>query len=71
LHALKLVGAEHVGIGADWDGGGGVNGMEDVSDLPKISERLLAAGYTQSDLTNIWSGNVLRLLRNAEQSAVK
>jgi membrane dipeptidase len=71
LHALKVAGPEHVGIGADWDGGGGVTGMEDVSDLPKISERLSAAGYSKADLSNIWSGNVLRLLRSVELQAAK
>jgi membrane dipeptidase len=69
LHALKLVGPEHVGIGADWDGGGGVTGMEDVSEIPKISQRLLAAGYSQADLAKIWSGNVLRVLRAVEKLA--
>jgi membrane dipeptidase len=69
LHALEVVGPEHVGIGADWDGGGGVTGMEDVSALPKITERLLAAGYSQADLQKIWSGNVLRVLHAAEQYA--
>jgi membrane dipeptidase len=69
LHALKVVGPEHVGVGADWDGGGGVTGMEDVADIPKISERLLAAGYSRADLEHIWSGNVLRVLRAVEQLA--
>jgi membrane dipeptidase len=67
LHALTLVGPEHVGIGADWDGGGGVIGMEDVADLPKITCALQKAGYSEADLANIWSGNVLRVLRAAEQ----
>lgn len=71
LHALALVGPDHVGIGADWDGGGGVEGMEDVSDLPKITERLLAAGYSEDDIAKIWGGNVLRLLRAAEEYAVQ
>jgi membrane dipeptidase len=66
LHALQIVGPEHVGIGADWDGGGGDAGLEDVADIPKITERLLAAGYSVADLGNIWSANVLRLLRAAE-----
>jgi membrane dipeptidase len=66
LHALQIVGPEHVGIGADWDGGGGDTGLEDVADIPRITERLLAAGYSVADLANIWSGNVLRLLRAAE-----
>ena len=62
LHALKVVGPEHVGIGADWDGGGGVVGMEDVVDLPKITATLLKAGYSEADIGKIWSGNVLRVL---------
>jgi membrane dipeptidase len=66
LHALKVVGPDHVGVGADWDGGGGVTGMEDVSMVWKISDRLLKAGYTEDGLRKIWGGNVLRLLRAAE-----
>ncbi|WCT72493.1 dipeptidase [Sphingomonas naphthae] len=66
LHALKLVGPEHVGIGLDWDGGGGVIGMEDVTDIPKITAVIKAAGYSDKDLANIWSGNVLRVLKAAE-----
>jgi len=69
LHALRLVGPEHVGIGLDWDGGGGVDGLEDVADIPKITESLLAAGYDEDDIVKIWSGNVLRLLRTAEAAA--
>jgi len=71
LHALEVVGPEHVGMGADWDGGGGVEGLEDVADLPKITQRLLAAGYSEQDLAAIWSGNVLRVLREVEEHAVR
>jgi membrane dipeptidase len=66
LRALELVGPDHVGMGADWDGGGGVIGMEDVSFLPKVSERLLEEGYTEEDLAKIWGGNMMRVLRQAE-----
>ena len=69
LHALKLVGPDHVGIGLDWDGGGGVTGMEDVAGIPEISKRLLAAGYTEHDLAKIWGGNVLRVMRQVEAKA--
>jgi membrane dipeptidase len=69
LHALKVVGPDHVGIGADWDGGGGVEGMEDVAALPRITERLLKEGYSPKDLEKIWGGNVLRVLGAAEQYA--
>jgi membrane dipeptidase len=65
-HALKVAGVDHVGIGIDFDGGGGVTGLNDASDYWKISERLLVEGYTRDDLAKIWGGNVLRLLRAAE-----
>ena len=69
VHTLKLVGADHVGIGLDLDGGGGVTGLDDVEGIPEITRRLLAAGYSESDLAKIWGGNVLRLLREAEAKA--
>jgi membrane dipeptidase len=69
LHVLKLVGPDHVGIGLDLDGGGGVTGLDDVEDIPEITRRLIAAGYSEADLAKIWSGNVLRLLREAEAKA--
>jgi membrane dipeptidase len=69
LHAIQVMGVDHVGIGNDWDGGGGVAGMEDVTALPKVTARLLKAGYSQADIEKIWSGNVLRLLRRAEDYA--
>ncbi len=71
LHALEVVGPDHVGIGADWDGGGGVVGMEDVADLPKITAALLKAGYSEADVQKIWSGNVLRVLAAAEAAKGK
>jgi len=50
-------------------GGGRFSAFEDVSKLPKITARLLAAGYSEKDLRQIWGENVLRVLRNAEQYA--
>jgi len=69
LHALKVAGPEHVGIGADWDGGGGVDGMMDVVNLPMITQRLLEEGYNKDDLANIWGGNTLRVLQQAQDYA--
>jgi len=69
LHAIEIAGIDHVGIGLDWDGGGGVAGMNDVSRIPEITARLLAAGYTKADLEKIWGGNLLRVLRAAEVHA--
>jgi membrane dipeptidase len=62
LRALEIAGPDHVCVAGDWDGGGGVDGMQDISALPKVTARLQAAGYSDSDLDKIWSGNVLRIL---------
>lgn len=67
LHILRVAGPEHVGFGADWDGGGGVAGYEDVSLLPKLTARLLAEGYTEKQLEAMWSGNLLRVLGEAQR----
>jgi membrane dipeptidase len=68
-YALKLVGPQHVGFGADWDGGGGVDGMNDITGYPKVTERLLQEGYSEQDLADMWGGNVIRLLKAAEDYA--
>jgi membrane dipeptidase len=69
LHAIKVMGVDHVGLGADWDGGGGVRGMEDVAALPRITARLRKEGFSNRDIEKMWSGNTLRLLRQAERQA--
>ncbi|MGH6828601.1 MAG: dipeptidase [Rhizomicrobium sp.] len=69
LHALDLVGPDHVGVGCDWDGGGGVAGMDDVAAIPKITERLVKLGYTQAQLANFWGGNALRILGKAHAAS--
>ena len=69
LHVLKLVGPDHVGIGLDLDGGGGVTGMEDVAGVREITKRLVAAGYSEQDLAKVWGGNALLLLKTAEAKA--
>lgn len=69
FHALEIMGPDHVGIGLDWDGGGGVNDLQDVSDLPKITHALQAANVSDEGIAKIWSGNLLRLMRAAETTA--
>lgn len=66
FYALELVGSDHVGIGADWDGGGGVDGMEDVAAIPRITRALIDAGYSEDDIEKVWSGNLLRVMREVE-----
>ena len=62
LRAIEVGGVDHICFGADWDGGGGLEGIEDSSALPKVTERLKAAGYSDADIEKMWSGNVLRIL---------
>lgn len=69
LHLLEVVGPEHVGIGADWDGGGGVTGMEDVSALPRVTEDLLQAGYSEKEIRDVLGGNLLGLVRAVQAKA--
>jgi membrane dipeptidase len=71
LHCIAVMGVDHVGIGADWDGGGGVRGMEDITALPKITARLRREGFSDANIEKIWSGNVLRVLSQAEDWASK
>jgi membrane dipeptidase len=65
-HAVKLVGAEHVGLGSDFDGADMPEGMEDCSKLPKITEALLRKGYSESDIRKILGENTLRVMEQAE-----
>ncbi len=69
LHVIKFAGIDHVGIGADFDGGGGVEGLDEASDYPKITARLLQEGYSRADLAKLWSGNTLRVLDAAQRAA--
>ncbi len=62
LRAIEVGGVDHICFGADWDGGGGLPGIEDISALPKVTQRLKAAGYSDADIEKMWSGNVLRVL---------
>ncbi|ABF53172.1 dipeptidase [Sphingopyxis alaskensis] len=62
LRAIAVAGADHICFGADWDGGGGLKGIEDITALPKVTARLKEAGYSDADIEKMWSGNVLRIL---------
>jgi membrane dipeptidase len=68
-HAVKLVGADHVGLGSDFDGANMPYGMEDCSQLPKITEALLRKGYSDSDVQKILGGNILRVMEQVQATA--
>ena len=65
-HAVKLAGADHVGLGSDFDGASMPEGMEDVTRLPKITEELLRRGYTEAQIKGILGENLLRLMERVE-----
>jgi membrane dipeptidase len=65
-HAVKLVGADHVGLGSDFDGADMPEGMEDCSKLPKITEALIRKGYSDADIRKILGENTLRVMEAAE-----
>ena len=69
LHSIRVMGADHVGLGADWDGGGGVQGMEDISLLPRITARLRREGLSEADIAKIMGGNLMRVMRQAQAHA--
>jgi len=65
-HIVRIAGIDHVGIGSDFDGGGGVNGLEDVSEIVSLTAELVRRGYTEKDIAKIWGGNLLRVLGKAK-----
>jgi len=65
-YAVKRIGIEHVGIGTDFDGGGGVKGFMNAAQAPNLTAELARRGYDRAALAQIWGGNFLRLLRKAE-----
>ncbi|MEX2369552.1 MAG: dipeptidase [Bacteroidales bacterium] len=62
-HIVQVAGIDHVGIGTDFDGGGGVEGCFDVSELGNITLELVRRGYSARDIKKIWSGNLMRVMR--------
>ena len=61
-HAIKIMGIDHVGIGTDFDGDGGVIGLADSSELINFTRQLLARRYSERDIQKIWGGNFLRVM---------
>ena len=66
-HAVKVAGVEHVGLGSDFDGANMPYGMEDATMLPKITEALLAKGYSEGDVRKILGENTLRVMADVER----
>lgn len=60
-HMVKVMGIDHIGIGSDFDGGGGLIGIDDVSEMPNLTKELLRRGYSEDDIRKIWGGNLMRV----------
>ena len=68
-HVANLLGVDHVGIGSDFDGGGGIVGWTDASETFNITLELVKRGYTEEEIKKIWGGNLLRVWKEVEQVA--
>lgn len=65
-HAVNIMGIEHVGIGTDFDGDGGVPGLAHAGELINLTRALLRERYSESDLRLLWGENFLRVMREAQ-----
>ncbi len=68
-YLVKKIGLEHVGISSDFDGGGGVDGWSDASETFNVTLELVRRGYTEEQIGNLWSGNLLRVLDKVQEVA--
>jgi membrane dipeptidase len=66
-HIVKVAGIDHVGIGTDFDGGGGVEGCFDVSEMGNITLELVKRGYSEKEIEKIWGGNFMRVFREVNE----
>jgi microsomal dipeptidase-like Zn-dependent dipeptidase len=61
-HAVSIMGIDHVGIGSDFDGDGGVSGAANAAELLNITCHLIKAGFSDTDIEKIWGGNFMRIM---------
>jgi membrane dipeptidase len=65
-YVAKLAGVNYVGIGSDFDGGGGLIDCKDVTDFPEITAELVKRGYSRKEIAKIWGENFLRVFKDVE-----
>ena len=66
-HAIDVMGIDHVGLGTDFDGDGGVPGLANASELINFTRQLLARRYSEEEIQKIWGGNFLRVMAEAQR----
>jgi membrane dipeptidase len=70
-HVRSVVGIDYVGIGTDFDGGGGIVGCDDVSGMIHVTEELIRRGYTDQEIEKVWGGNFFRVFEKVIALAQK
>ena len=70
-HMVEVAGIDHVGIGTDFDGDGGIIGCADASEVINLTRRLRDKGFTEEEIEKLWGGNFLRVMRVAQASATQ
>jgi membrane dipeptidase len=65
-HAIEVMGIDHVGLGTDFDGDGGIRGLADSSELINFTLQLLRRKYSEQDIAKIWGGNWLRVMTQVQ-----
>ena len=68
-HIVKVAGIDHVGVGTDFDGGGGIDGFFDISEAGNLTYELVKRGYSKKDIEKIWGGNFMRVFKQVEKYA--
>ena len=66
-HIVEVAGIDHIGIGCDFDGGGGIDGVFDVSEVMNITIELVRRGYSESDIEKIWGKNLIRVFDEVQK----
>ena len=67
-HAISIMGVDHVGLGTDFDGDGGVPGLANASELINFTKAMLRRRYSEDDMAKIWGGNWLRVMRTVQNN---
>jgi len=70
-HAIDIMGTDHVGLGTDFDGDGGICGLADASELINFTMQLLRRRYNRGDIEKIWGGNWMRVMRMVQAGALQ
>ncbi|MDF1766596.1 MAG: dipeptidase [Gammaproteobacteria bacterium] len=70
-YMVNLIGIDHVGISSDFDGGGGISGWNDASETFNVTLELVRRGYTEAQIEQLWSGNLLRVLDDVQAVAAQ